>query len=240
LAKNLKALILAGGMGTRLQPYTFFVPKPMLPLADKPLLEHLISWLKENQVREIVLSVSYLRRVIEDYFRDGEDFGLKIIYARSQSPLGISGQILAAKSLLPSTFYLLYGDSTFDFDLSPLLQAHKKSKAVLTMGLMRYSEKLKYGIIERQEKTGRVVAWQEKPEISGLINIGCYVAEPKLFDYIPTGKMLGFDEVVRKMIRSGEIVQSYVIEGKDFLDIGDEESYRRAYDLYLQKLGKIL
>jgi mannose-1-phosphate guanylyltransferase len=236
----MKALILAGGMGTRLQPYTFFVPKPMLPLADKPLLEHLISWLKKNDVKEVVLSVSYLRRVIEDYFQDGSEFGVQITYARSQSPQGISGQILAAKEFLSSTFYLLYGDSTFDFDLDPILRIHKKEKAILTMGLMHYTEKLRYGIIERQEKTGKVVAWREKPEISGLINIGCYVAEPKIFNYIPKGKMYGFDDVVRNMIKSGETVQSYVFKGKDFLDIGDEQSYRRVYDLYLEKLGKIL
>ncbi len=227
-------------MGTRLQPYTFFVPKPMLPLADKPLLEHLISWLKKNDVKDIVLSVSYLRRMIEDYFQDGSEFGVRITYARSQSPQGISGQILSAKQFLSSTFYLLYGDSTFDFDLDQILRIHKRKKAILTMGLMHYSEKLRYGIIERQEKTGKVVAWREKPEISGLINIGCYVAEPKIFNYIPVGKMYGFDDVVRNMIKSGETVQSYVFKGKDFLDIGDEQSYRRVYDLYLEKLGKIL
>jgi mannose-1-phosphate guanylyltransferase len=239
LAKGIKALILAGGMGTRLQPYTFFVPKPMLPLADKPLLEYLVLWLKKNGVNEIVLSVSYLRRMIEDYFRDGKDWKLRIVYARSQSPLGISGQILAAKQFLPSTFYLLYGDSTFDFDLQPMLDLHKKTKAALTMGLMEYSERMRYGVIKR-EKSGRVIGWQEKPEIKGLINIGCYVAEPTLFDYIPKQKMLGFDAVVRDMIRSGERIQSYVFKGENFLDIGDEESYRRVYDLYLQKLGKIL
>jgi mannose-1-phosphate guanylyltransferase len=226
-------------MGTRLQPYTFFVPKPMLPLADKPLLEHLIAWLKQNKVGEIVISVSYLRRMIEDYFRDGSDWGMKINYARSHSPLGIGGQILAAKSFLHSTFYLLYGDSTFDFDLTPILEKHRKSGAVLTMGLMEYSEKLRYGMIER-DKTGKVVTWQEKPEIRGLINIGCYVAEPQLFNYIPKGEMYGFDDVVRNMIKAGEVVQSHLFKEKQFLDIGDEESYRRVYDLYLQKLGKIL
>ncbi len=240
MAKQPKALILAGGMGTRLQPYTFFVPKPMLPLADRPLLEHLILWLKENGVKEIVLSVSYLRRMIEDYFHDGNDWQVRIVYARSQSPLGIGGQILAAKSHLESTFYLLYGDSIFDFKLKDMLNFHQVSKAALTLGLMNYSEKLRYGVIERNEKTGEVLSWQEKPETRGLINVGCYVAEPVLFKYIPRGKMYGFDEVVKDMIKAGEPVHSYVISGKEFLDIGDERSYKKVYDLYMQKLGQIL
>ena len=227
-------------MGTRLQPYTFFVPKPMLPLADKPLLEHLILWLKRNGVADVVISVSYLRRMIEDYFEDGERWGINVEYARSDSPLGISGQILSAKNQLDSTFYMLYGDSVFDFDLRPMTAFHLKSKSSLTMGLMRYAEKMRYGVIERNEKTGEVLAWQEKPEVTSLINVGCYVVEPTLFDYIPKRKMYGFDNVVRDMIRAKEKVVSYLIEGKEFLDIGDEKSYKKAYDFYMSKLGKIL
>jgi mannose-1-phosphate guanylyltransferase len=240
LADNPKALILAGGMGTRLQPYTFFVPKPMLPLADKPLLEHLILWLKSNGVSDIVISVSYLRHIIEDYFQNGDQWKVRISYAESDSPLGIGGQILSAKKFLRSTFYLLYGDSVFDFDLQRMMAFHVKSKACLTMGLMHYGEKMRYGVIERDENTGAVLKWREKPEMNSLINVGCYVAEPALFDHIPKGKMYGFDNVVRDMIRSKEKVFSYVIEGKEFLDIGDEKSYKKAYELYMSKLGKIL
>jgi mannose-1-phosphate guanylyltransferase len=227
-------------MGTRLQPYTFFVPKPMLPLADKPLLEHLMLWLKKNGVKDIVLSVAYLHHMIEDYFEDGKRWGLKISYARSESPLGIGGQILSAKDLIDSTFYLLYGDSVFDFDLSRMMTFHLKSKASLTMGLMHYAEKMRYGLIERNEKTGEVLNWREKPEVKGLINVGCYISEPVLLKYIPNGRMYGFDNVVRDMIKNKEKVVSYVIEGKEFLDIGDEKSYKKVYDLYMSRLGKIL
>ena len=239
MASELKAVILAGGLGTRLQPYTFFVPKPMLPLADKPLLEHLILWLKKNEVKEFVISVSYLRKAIEDYFENGEPWRARISYVRSSSPLGISGQILSAKDSVDSTFFLLYGDSVFDFDLKKMLKFHRDSKSVLTMGVMHHSERMKYGLIERDAE-GVVTEWREKPEIGGLINVGCYVAEPKLFEYIPKGKMYGFDSVVRDMMQSGERVFSYVIEGKEFIDIGDEKSYRHAYDLYLKKLGRVL
>ena len=230
---------MAGGMGTRLRPYTYFLPKPMLPLGDKPLLEHLILWLKENGVSEFVLSVSYLHKMIEAYFDLGKEWEVKISYARSRKPLGISGQLLNVKPLVKSTFYLLYGDSVFDFNLNAMLKHHRETKAVLTMGLMQYSQKLPYGIIERDSK-GSVTAWSEKPEVGGMINVGCYVVEPRIFDYIPEGKMYGFDNVVRDMIKAGEKVSSYFIEGKDFLDIGDEKSYRRADELFLEKMGKVL
>jgi mannose-1-phosphate guanylyltransferase len=235
-----KAVILAGGLGTRLQPYTFFLPKPMLPLADKPLLEHLISWIRKNDVGEIVIAVSYLRNMIESYFGNGSNWGVKISYVRSDRPLGIGGQILSAKSLVDSTFFLFYGDSVFDFRLSELLKFHKDSESSLTLGLMQYSEKLRYGLIEHDEKTGRVSGWMEKPEVGGWINVGCYVSEPKLFAYIKRNKEKGFDGVVRSMVEAGERVFAFRVKGKEFIDIGDKRSYRRAYDLYLKKLGKIL
>jgi mannose-1-phosphate guanylyltransferase len=121
-----------------------------------------------------------------------------------------------------------------------MVDFHKRSRADFTMGLMNYSEKMRYGLIERDRKTGRVLQWHEKPEVNGLINVGCYLATPLLFEYIPKGKMYGFDSIVRDMIKTKRNIVSYVIEGKQFLDIGDEKSYRRVYDLYLAKLGKIL
>ncbi|HZW56305.1 MAG TPA: nucleotidyltransferase family protein [Nitrososphaerales archaeon] len=234
-----KAVILAGGMGTRLQPYTFFVPKPLLPLGDKPLIEHLILWLKKHGVKEFVVSVSYLRKMIESYLGDGTELGVKISFVRSPSPMGISGQLLNVKDKVKSTFFLLYGDSVFDFQINKMLEFHKRSKATLTMGLMHYDAKLPYGLIER-DKDGRVLSWKEKPEIGGLINVGCYVSEPTIFKYIPKGRMYGFDSVVRDMMKAGENVSSYVIEGQEFMDIGDERSYRRVYDIFLQKMGKVL
>ncbi len=234
-----KAVILAGGMGTRLRPYTYFLPKPMLPLGDKPLLEHLIQWLKENGVNDFVFSVSYLYKMIESYFNQGTEWGVRISYVRSRKPLGISGQLLNARSLVKSTFYLLYGDSVFDFNLKEMLEQHLATKSALTMGVMKYSQKLPYGIIEKDSQ-GFVTAWSEKPEVGGFINVGCYVVEPKIFGYIPDGKMYGFDSVVRDMIKAGEKVSSFYIEGKEFLDIGDEKSYRRADELFLERMGKVL
>ena len=130
----MKAVILAGGLGTRLQPYTFFIPKPMLPIGNKPLLEHLLEWLKKNNgIDQIVICVSYLHRIIEDYFEDGGRFGMKIQYAKSERPLATAGQLKSAEKLLNETFVCLYGDSIYEFNLQKMIDAHKESKALVSM-----------------------------------------------------------------------------------------------------------
>ena len=122
----MKAVILAGGLGTRLQPYTTFLPKPMLPLGEKPILEHLVDWTRKNGVKSIVLCVSYLRKTIEDYFEDGKKFGVNIEYAISNKPLATAGQLKTADDLIDDTFVCLYGDSIFDFSLRNMIKQHNK------------------------------------------------------------------------------------------------------------------
>ena len=233
----MKAVILAGGLGTRLQPYTTFLPKAMLPLGDKPLLEHLIEWIKNNGVDSFVLCVSYLRKTIEDYFEDGSRFGVKIEYAVANRPLATAGQLKTAQEFLDETFVCVYGDSIFEFSLKNMIDYHRKKKAFVTMGLSEYKTKLPYGFIE-MDKTNRVKVWQEKPEIKGNINIGCYVMEPEILNLIPEGKPYGMDLVIRSALAKRNKVSGYPIK-KGFLDIGDKTSYRRAYQYYLEKLGQI-
>src|ERR687886_352182 len=179
----MKAVILAGGLGTRLQPYTFFIPKPMLPLGNKPLLEHIIDWLKtssDERINNVVLCVSYLHRTIEDYFEDGTRFGVKIEYVRSERPLATAGQLKTAERMLDDTFVCLYGDSIYGFNLDKMINEHKRSKAFVSMALLSYKTNLKYGFIDldssgqkSQQYNNKVVNWREKPEVSGLINVGC-------------------------------------------------------------------
>jgi len=151
-----KSVILAGGLGTRLQPYTTFLPKPMLPLGDKPLLEHLINWNKKNGIKSIVLCVSYLRKTIEDYFDDGKRFGINIEYAISNKPLATAGQLKTAEKFIDDTFLCIYGDSIFDFNLKKMIAEHKKKKSFITISLHEYKTNLKYGVIGTS-KNGRVM-----------------------------------------------------------------------------------
>jgi len=232
-----KAVILAGGLGTRLQPYTTFMPKPMLPLGEKPLLEHLIEWNKKNGIKSIVLCVSYLRKTIQDYFEDGSGFGVEIKYANAKRPLATAGQLKTAEKFIDDTFVCMYGDSIYDFNLKKIVKQHIQKKSFITISLFEYKTNLPYGVIETS-KNGKVTAWNEKPEISANINMGCYVMETQVFDFIPKNKPYGMDDLVKKSMMKKKPIHSFIIKS-GFMDIGDKTSYRRANQQYLEKLGKI-
>lgn len=235
----MKAIILAGGLGTRLQPYTFFIPKPMLPLGNKPLLEHIIEWLKsdDNNIDHIIICVSYLHRTIEDYFEDGSRLGIKIEYARSDRPLATAGQLLTAKRFIDDTFVCVYGDSIYEFSLREMINEHDKLGAFISMALLSYKTRLKYGFIDINGNN-RVTSWNEKPEIKGLINIGCYVMEREFIDLIPSSNAYGMDDAVRKALDMKKLVNGFKIES-GFIDIGDKKSYLQTYKKYVERLGKI-
>ena len=234
----LKVVILAAGLGTRLRPYTLFLPKPMLPLGERPVLEYVLDWLKKYGFNDIYICVGYLRRTIEEYFKDGSEFGVKITYVRTSRPMGTGGQLKSAAPYISDTFLCLYGDTIFDFDLQRFVDKHREKRADATIALSRYKVVLKYGFID-VDAEGFVQNWREKPELQGLINIGCYVMEPKVLNYIPEGIVYSMDLVFRNMIERGERIYGYIIED-GFIDIGDKKSYASAYRRYLERLGKIL
>ncbi len=233
----MKAVILTGGLGTRLHPYTLFVPKPMLPLGDKPLLEHSINWLKKNNIKSIVLCVSYLRKNIQDYFQDGTDFGVNIEYAVSHKPLATAGQLKSAEKFIDDTFVCMYGDSIFDFKLKEMIKKHQKNKAFLTLCLYEYKYKLPYGVIDTDKKDS-ITAWREKPEIISNINTGCYVMEPGVFSLIPEDIPYGMDKVLDKAMSKKKKLNSFLIKS-GFTDVGDMASYKKVYQEFKDKLGKI-
>ena len=232
----MKAVILAGGLGTRLLPLTKKTPKPMLPLGKKPILEHLIEWNKKNGVKSIVLCVSYLRKTIEDYFEDGKKFGVNIEYAISNKPLATAGQLKTAEEFIDDTFVCVYGDSIFDFNLRNMIKQHKVKKSFVTMGLNEYKTNLEYGVIDTS-KTGKVLSWEEKPEIKANINMGCYVMEPDVLKYIPKNKSYGMDDVIKKAMNKKKLVSGFITK-KSFTDIGNKESYKQASQEYNEKFRK--
>lgn len=233
----MKAVILAGGLGTRLQPYTTFLPKPMLPLGEKPILEHLIDWAKKNGVKSVVLCVSYLRKTIEDYFEDGKRFGVNIEYAISNKPLATAGQLKTAEEFIDDVFVCIYGDSIYNFNLRNMIKQHKKKKAFVTMSLNEYKTNLPYGVIETS-KTGKVTSWNEKPEIKVNVNMGCYVMDPKVLSFIPKNKPYGMDDVIKKVMNRKKFVNSFITKN-GFIDIGNKSAYKKTYQNYIEKLGKI-
>ena len=232
----MKAVILAGGLGTRLRPLTNKKPKPMLPLGKKPLLEHLIKWIKKNGVKDIVLCVSYLHETIEKYFEDGSKFGVKIEYAVSSKPLATAGQLKTAQKFIYNTFVCVYGDSLFDFSLKNMITHHKKKKSFITMSLYEHKTNIKYGVIDTRNN-GKVLSWNEKPEIKSKINMGCYVMEPNILNFIPKNKPYGMDDVIKKAISKRKSVNSVLVKN-GFIDVGDKKTYEKLR-LEHKKRGKI-
>ena len=233
---SVKAVILAGGLGTRLRPLTLKTPKPMLPLGKKPILEHLIDWNKKNGVKSIVLCVSYRKEKIQDYFKDGKKFGVNIEYAVSKKPLATAGQLKTAEDFIDDTFVCVYGDSIFDFSLRNMIKQHKAKKSFATMSLYEYKTNLQYGVIHTS-KAGKVTSWEEKPEIKANINMGCYVMEPGILRYIPKNKPYGMDDVIKKAMKNKKLVSSFITK-KGFLDIGNKESYKEANEEFAKNLKR--
>ncbi len=232
-----KAIILAGGLGTRLRPLTNDKPKPMLPIGEKPILEHLIDWTKKAGVKSIVLCVSYLKESIQDYFEDGKQFGVKIEYAISDMPLATAGQLKTAEKFIQDDFVCLYGDSIFNFNLRTMIKQHSRKKPFVTISLNEFKTNLPYGVIQTS-KNGRVLNWNEKPEIKVNVNMGCYVMNPKIFNLIPKNKQYGMDDVIKKAINKKKVVDSFITKN-GFTDIGNKESYNQACEEYNKKQGKI-
>ena len=235
--KRIQAVILAGGLGTRLRPYTLLLPKPMLPVGPKPILEHIIDWLKSNGLTEDIVSTGYLGKTIQEYFGTGKDWGVKIQYATSPHPLGIAGQLKSAETKLRGRFVCVYGDAILELDLKKLIKFHDGHDALATIALMKYSTNLKYGFLET-DRTGLITEWREKPAISGYINVGCYVMEKEFLKLIPPGKMYGMREAFESAMKRGRVYG--VRMPGHFTDIGDTKSYREANDEFTKKMGLLL
>ena len=229
----MKAVILAGGLGTRLRPLTNSKPKPMLPVGEKPILEHLVEWTKKGGIKSIVLCVSYLRKSIEDYFEDGKKFGVTIEYAISKKPLATAGQLKTAEEFIDDDFVCMYGDSIFNFSLRNMIKQHVMKKSFVTMGLNQFKTNLPYGVIE-SSKNGRVISWNEKPEIKANVNMGCYVMNSDIFNLIPKNKPYGMDDVIKNAMKKKQRVNSFITK-KGFTDIGNKESYTQACKEYDKK-----
>ncbi len=210
----------------------------MLPVGPKPILEHLLDWLKAGGITEIIISTAYLGKMVHDHFGDGSTWGLKIAYAVSPRPLGTAGQLKAAEAKIRGRFVCVYGDALLEFDLKKAVEFHETKKAAATMVLMKHSAAMKYGFIET-DRESRLTNWKEKPKISGFINIGCYVMEKSFLRYIPAGRMYGMKETFERAMADGARLYAVKVDG-EFVDIGDRNSYMEANDRYTKKLGKVV
>lgn len=231
----MKAVILAGGIGTRMRPLTYVVPKAMLPIGGKPLLEHMIRYLREYDVSEVIVCVAYLKTHIMDYFKDGEGLGVKIKYAEADVPLGTAGQLKTAEKCISYRFLAMNGDIITSLNIRRLLAFHKKMGGIGTIALKKFEVSVPYGHIEL-DANSNIQKFTEKPTFSFFANAGVYVFEPKIFRYIPDGQVVSLEkETFPTMVADGERLNGYLEEAY-WADIGTVTDFERVDKELLSKL----
>lgn len=238
----MKGVIMAGGFGTRLRPLTCNIPKPMVPLANKPIMEHIIHLLKKHGIRDIVAILYYQPDVIMDYFGNGERFGVDITYVSASHDFGTAGSVKNAEKYLDNeAFLIISGDVLTDFDLKSIIKFHKEKNALVTITTTQVTNPLQYGIIIIDPNTCKITRFLEKPSweevFSDTINTGIYVLEPEVLDYIPPGQMYDFSKnLFPKLLAELSSLYGYVATGY-WKDIGNLTEYRLAhYDVLAHQI----
>lgn len=223
----MKAVILAGGKGTRLKPYTTILPKPLMPIGDMPILEILLRQMKRAGVDEAVLTVGHLAELLRLFFQDGERLGLAISYSYEDAPLGTAGPLSLVDGL-DNTFMVANGDVLTTLPLANLLAHHRLSGAVATIAMHRRQVYIDLGVIQQNDE-GRVTGYIEKPTYDFMVSMGIYVFEPRVLDYIPRNAYLDFPDLVKQLIAAGEVVSGFPFDGY-WQDLGRPDDYERAIE----------
>lgn len=216
----MKAVILAGGKGARLKPFTEALPKVMLPIGTKPFLEIQISYLKRYDFDEVILAISYLKGNIMYYFGDGKGLGIKISYSEEKFPLGTAGAIKKAARDLKDTFVVLVGDGLADIDYHALVEFHRKASALGTMVVFEKKLKMPYGLVSLDvDRDNTILSLAEKPEVTFTVNTGITVLEPESLNYMEEGEFLRLPDLFLRLKRAGEKIVAYHHPG-NWVDIG--------------------
>src|SRR5450756_1820231 len=228
----MKAVIMAGGEGTRLRPLTSNQPKPMLPMANIPMMEHVVNLLRQHGFEDIVVTVAFMANAIRTYFGDGSEFGVRMVYATESTPLGTAGSVRNARDELDERFLVISGDVLTDIDLSEVVAFHEKRGALATLALKAVENPLEFGIVITRED-GSVERFLEKPNwgqvFSDTINTGIYVLEPEIFDSIPEGAVVDFaGDVFPTVLEQGQPLHGHIADGY-WEDVGTIEAYLRAH-----------
>ena len=229
----MKVVILAGGRGTRLKPYTTVFPKPLMPIGERPILDIVIEQLNRYGFRDIVLSVGYLSELIEAYFKNanGKFYDVNITYVREQHPMGTAGSLCNIPGL-DKTFMVMNGDLLTTLDYTKLVDFHRKTGGILTIGTYKKDVKIDLGVIEADEN-GILTGYVEKPEKIYKVSMGVYVYEPAVLGYIKPQEYLDFPDLVLRLLENDEKVIAYPFDGY-WLDIGRHEDYIRAQEEFEQ------
>jgi NDP-sugar pyrophosphorylase family protein len=227
LCEQTPVVILAGGKGTRLKPYTTTLPKPLMPIGEYPILDLLLRQLGNQGFKRITLAVGHLAGLIQAYFKEGKDWGVKLDYAYETTPLGTAGPI-AKLPREERALLVLNGDLLTTLDFATLVRFHYENRAVATIGTTRRTETVQFGVVEKQAD-GQITQYREKPTLDYLVSMGVYVFSPSVREYIPRSQKFDFPELVQRLLENKQRVLSYESQAY-WLDIGRPDDYQRAND----------
>lgn len=237
----MKAVILVGGEATRLRPLTCNTPKIMIPVLNRPFFEHLIGYLKKHNIVDIILAVGKSPEQIQDYFGDGSELGVRLTYSIENLPLGTAGAVKNAEKFLDDSFIVFNGDIFTDFDLSRMMQLHRKSEAIASLALTPVEDPTIYGVVETGSE-GRVKRFIEKPSrdkvTTNMINAGIYILEPDILSYIAANTFSMFErDVFPPLLEKGQVVYGYPFQDY-WIDIGTPDKYLKLHhDLLRRHVG---
>jgi sugar O-acyltransferase (sialic acid O-acetyltransferase NeuD family) len=224
------AVVMAGGRGVRLRPLTDQLPKPMVKVAGRPILEHIVLHLVGSGIRDIYLSVNYLAETIEAHFGDGTAFGCQIHYLREDKPLGTGGALRLLPDGIVHPLLVMNGDLITQFDVDRFLAHHRQGGYAMTIGVHDYRVDIPYGVVELNDVTRQVSAILEKPERHYLVNGGIYAVNPGLLDLIQSGEELSMPELIERSLGRGDKVGAHLVEG-DWIDVGHHHQLAAARGL---------
>lgn len=221
-----RAVVLAGGKGTRLRPYTTILPKPLMPVGERPILEYVFDRIREAGIRKITISVGHLAELLQTFFGDGSKWNLEITYVIEDKPLNTIGPLPFVEDL-GENFFVMNGDILTDLDVRRLWAAHIESKAALTVATFRRTVRIDFGVLRYDETSGAVWGFEEKPVLPYDVSMGIYMLNRKCLNFIPIGEPFGFDQLVLALLAAREPVHAFVHGGR-WLDIGRLEDYEIA------------
>jgi len=221
----MKAVILAGGKGSRLAPYTTILPKPLMPIGDTPILEVMLLQMKNAGIDQVILTVGHLSELLHAFFQDGSQFGLDITYSYEKCPLGTAGPIALVNGL-DDTFLVSNGDVLTTLNLRDLIRFHREQKAIVTVAAHHRQSKIDLGVIKKDGDC-RITGYIEKPVYDFMVSMGIYVFEPAVLPYIKRDEYLDFPDLIKRLIAAGEKVVGYEFDGY-WEDLGRPDDYARA------------
>lgn len=223
----MKAVIQAGGRGTRLQPYTTVLPKPLMPVGEQPVIELLLKWLRRNGVSQVFITTGYLGHLIKAFCGDGRGLDMEIQYSDETEPLGTVGALNLVAEWLDDTFLVVNGDLITDLSLREFKRFHQRHGGPLSVATTSKAVHVDMGVIHHEGD--RIVGFQEKPTLHYRVNMGMYLMQPSVLDWIPRGMPFGFDHLMHQFLDDGQAVHAYHHEGR-WLDIGRPEDFKQAQE----------